>query len=113
MPTFCALVPFKRSRLVYIYPSLQVYLDDALGERVWVDRSDCRGFVDNIATAFQTNLPKGGLATIDIKTDQPSGSGIEARLFLLKKVDWETSYRIHFNRFERREKADLFFYAEL
>lgn len=51
----------------------QVYIDDALGERVWVDRADCRGFVDNIVTAFNTNLPKGGLASMDIKTDASSG----------------------------------------
>ena len=37
--------------------SLQVYIDDLLGERVWVDREDCKGFVDNILTAFTTKAP--------------------------------------------------------
>ena len=36
---------------------LQVYIDDLLGERVWVDREDCKGFVDNILTAFTTKAP--------------------------------------------------------
>ena len=31
-----------------------MYIDDLLGERVWVDRDDCKGFVDNIVTAFTT-----------------------------------------------------------
>ncbi|KAK7113352.1 integrator complex subunit 1-like isoform X2 [Littorina saxatilis] len=33
---------------------VKVYIDDMLGERVWVDREDCKGFVDNILTAFST-----------------------------------------------------------
>lgn len=52
---------------------LQVYIEDALGERVWVDRADCKGFTDNIVTAFNTNVPKGGLSNLDTKTDQTSG----------------------------------------
>ena len=27
-----------------------------MGERVWVDRTDCKPLVDNITTAFATNL---------------------------------------------------------
>ncbi|KAK3607441.1 hypothetical protein CHS0354_035142 [Potamilus streckersoni] len=38
---------------------VKVYIEDALGERVWVDRADCKGFADNIQTAFNTNIPKG------------------------------------------------------
>jgi len=33
---------------------VRVYIDDALGERVWVDHPDCKGFVDNVTTAFGT-----------------------------------------------------------
>jgi len=42
--------------LIYVY-SAQVYMDDSLGDRVWVDRADCRAFVENIQTAFGTRLP--------------------------------------------------------
>jgi len=57
-----------------------VYIDDALGERVWVDRSDCKGLTDNIITAFNTNMPKGGLPSVETpKTDQSSG-GLLSRL---------------------------------
>ncbi|KAL3877747.1 hypothetical protein ACJMK2_035409 [Sinanodonta woodiana] len=38
---------------------VKVYIEDALGERVWVDRADCKGFASNIQTAFNTNIPKG------------------------------------------------------
>ena len=36
---------------------VRVYIDDAMGERVWVDHPDCKGFVDNIVTAFGTKTP--------------------------------------------------------
>ncbi|XP_064630438.1 integrator complex subunit 1-like isoform X2 [Lineus longissimus] len=36
---------------------LKVYLEDSLGERVWVDREDCKGFVENIQSAFNTKMP--------------------------------------------------------
>ncbi|KAL3320223.1 Host cell factor 2 [Cichlidogyrus casuarinus] len=34
---------------------LKVYLDDSLGDRVWVDQEECQIFVANIETAFQPN----------------------------------------------------------
>ena len=36
---------------------LKVYIDDAMGERLWVDQPECRQFTDNILTAFNTILP--------------------------------------------------------
>lgn len=35
----------------------QVYIEDSLGERIWVDSSHCKTFVDNIQTAFNTKMP--------------------------------------------------------
>lgn len=35
----------------------QVYIEDSLGERIWVDSSHCKNFVDNIQTAFGTMMP--------------------------------------------------------
>lgn len=32
----------------------QLYIEDALGERLWVDQDNCKSFVDNILTAFST-----------------------------------------------------------
>jgi len=36
---------------------VKVFIEDATGERVWVDHPGCKGFVDNILTAFGTKLP--------------------------------------------------------
>ena len=36
---------------------LKVYIDDAMGEGLWVDQPECRMFTDNILTAFNTILP--------------------------------------------------------
>lgn len=45
---------------------VKVYIDDLLGERVWVDREDCKCFVENIYTAFPTRAsPKHLLASND------------------------------------------------
>jgi len=35
-----------------------VYMEDAMGERVWVDQQECKLFTDNILTAFNTLLPQ-------------------------------------------------------
>ncbi|KAG7167447.1 Integrator complex subunit 1-like [Homarus americanus] len=45
---------------------VRVYMEDSLGERVWVDHEDCKGFVDNIATAFRTKLPPKSLLYPDL-----------------------------------------------
>lgn len=34
-----------------------MYIEDALGERIWVDNEECKGFVDNILTGFNTRIP--------------------------------------------------------
>ncbi|KAG5319212.1 INT1 protein, partial [Pseudoatta argentina] len=36
---------------------VKLYVEDALGERVWVDHEECKGFVDNILTGFNTRHP--------------------------------------------------------
>lgn len=38
---------------------VKAYIEDSLGERIWVDHDYCKGFVDNILTAFNTKtIPK-------------------------------------------------------
>ncbi|KAF6280826.1 integrator complex subunit 1 [Rhinolophus ferrumequinum] len=36
---------------------VKVYIEDSLGERIWVDSPHCKTFVDNIQTAFHTKMP--------------------------------------------------------
>nr|XP_015215216.1 PREDICTED: integrator complex subunit 1 isoform X1 [Lepisosteus oculatus]XP_015215217.1 PREDICTED: integrator complex subunit 1 isoform X1 [Lepisosteus oculatus]XP_015215218.1 PREDICTED: integrator complex subunit 1 isoform X1 [Lepisosteus oculatus] len=36
---------------------VKVYIEDSLGERIWVDSPHCKTFVDNIQTAFTTKMP--------------------------------------------------------
>ncbi|MBW04619.1 Integrator complex subunit 1, partial [Eschrichtius robustus] len=36
---------------------VKVYIEDSLGERIWVDSPHCRTFVDNVQTAFNTKMP--------------------------------------------------------
>ena len=40
---------------------VKVYIEDAIGERIWVDHPDCKGFVENICTAFDTKLPPSNI----------------------------------------------------
>ena len=40
---------------MFLYP--QVYIEDSLAERVWIDRDDCKLFVQNVQTAFYTKMP--------------------------------------------------------
>ena len=41
---------------------VKVYVEDALGDRVWVDNEHCRSFVENILTAFGTKTAPRTLA---------------------------------------------------
>ncbi|XP_061455379.1 integrator complex subunit 1 isoform X2 [Rhineura floridana] len=36
---------------------VKVYIEDSLGERIWVDSPHCKVFVENIQTAFSTTMP--------------------------------------------------------
>lgn len=36
---------------------VKVYIEDSLGERIWVDSPHCKTFVDNVQTAFNTKMP--------------------------------------------------------
>lgn len=36
---------------------VQIYIDDAINDRVWVDYDDCSSFIENVCTAFGTKVP--------------------------------------------------------
>ena len=38
----------------------KTYIDDATGDRVWVDLKDCKKLADNILTIFNTRTIGGG-----------------------------------------------------
>ncbi|KAF5278356.1 hypothetical protein FQA39_LY05845 [Lamprigera yunnana] len=42
---------------------VKVYVEDALGDRIWIDNLYCKAFVDNIVTAFSTKQPPKVLFT--------------------------------------------------
>lgn len=44
---------------------MQLYVEDAVGERVWIDNPYCKPFVDNIVTAFNTRIPPRSLLSSD------------------------------------------------
>ncbi|XP_072273856.1 integrator complex subunit 1 [Pyxicephalus adspersus] len=41
---------------------VKVYIEDSLGERIWVDSPHCKTFVENIQTAFCTKMPPKSMA---------------------------------------------------
>ncbi|XP_048575697.1 integrator complex subunit 1 [Nematostella vectensis] len=68
--TTAALVPVMAANiLLYIYQEedewpesfVKVYIEDSLGDRVWVDNEACQSFVDNILTAFGTKTTPRGI----------------------------------------------------
>jgi len=52
----------------------QVYMDDSLGDRVWVDRTDCQAFVENVQTAFGTKLPSDSMLASEMAVKPESAS---------------------------------------
>uniref|UniRef100_A0A8C4NEG2 Integrator complex subunit 1 RPB2-binding domain-containing protein n=1 Tax=Eptatretus burgeri TaxID=7764 RepID=A0A8C4NEG2_EPTBU len=55
---------------------VKVYIEDSLGERVWVDSPYCKLFVDNIQTAFGTKTPCGLMLHLD--QGRPTGGETSA-----------------------------------
>lgn len=52
---------------------VQIYIDDAINERVWVDYDDCSAFVENICTAFGTRVPPKSMLQPELTALTPSG----------------------------------------
>lgn len=45
---------------------VKVFVEDSLGDRVWVDHDECKNFVDNVLTAFNTRLPPKSMLAPDL-----------------------------------------------
>ncbi|KAF4517621.1 hypothetical protein B566_EDAN002852 [Ephemera danica] len=71
---------FIKSLILFITLTHQVYTEDSIGERVWVDMEETKGFVDNIVTGFNTKpanralLPADFLAGPGGRSDSPTVS---------------------------------------
>lgn len=81
-----------QSDFIATFPSfckLQVYIEDSLGERIWVDSSHCKNFVDNIQTAFGTKMPPKSML-LQADTGRSAGD-LSAGRVLLKDTStcWE------------------------
>ncbi|UYV71556.1 INTS1 [Cordylochernes scorpioides] len=69
----------------------EVYLEDSLGDRVWVDQEDCRGFVDNIQTAFNTTRAKPLVAAVSIPENQSLMAGPSPPSFSMEEDETSSS----------------------
>lgn len=47
---------------------VQIYIDDAINERVWVDYEDCSSFIENVCTAFGTKIPPKSMLQPELMT---------------------------------------------
>lgn len=88
----------------------QVYIEDSLGERIWVDSSHCKIFVDNIQTAFGTKMPpKSMLLQADTGRtagDLSAGTFWPGRLFLIFFI------RVNVGRLRKRVLIEYFIYRK-
>lgn len=61
--------------LIWPESFLKVFVEDSVGERVWVDREECQGFVENMLTAFNTKVPNKNVFQQEITPGTGVGSG--------------------------------------
>lgn len=45
---------------------IKVFIEDSLGDRCWVDSDNCKPFVDNLISAFNTKIPPKHLLNLDL-----------------------------------------------
>ncbi len=82
-----------------------MYVEDSLGDRVWVDLEPCKNLVDNICTLFQTrphatpSVVSGKTEAVksvggdDVKSDAGGGGVEEVKGESLSSVDAEAKSR--------------------
>lgn len=81
--------------------NLQVYVEDALGDRVWVDLESCKELTANICTLFGTKAyvgsssTGGGAARIAADAGKPesteSGTGSDGGVGVVSELNKEVS----------------------
>lgn len=57
---------------------VKLYIEDAVNERVWVDMEECKGFVDNVVTAFNTKHPTKSQLPPDLGLVPPNVAGLSS-----------------------------------
>ncbi|KAG1699623.1 Integrator complex subunit 1 [Nymphon striatum] len=72
---------------------IEVYVDDSVGDRTWVDHPECKVFVDNLQTAFGTILPPLSFLLSDINSKPDSPSPTSSTGVVIE--DYENSDSVH------------------
>ena len=77
---------------------VKVYVEDALGDRVWVDNEYCRSFVENIWTAFGTRTVPRTLSRQhsdptgkQMTSEQTAGGGTKDEEEVVEEMETSTS----------------------
>ena len=72
---------FYLSLRTVLYCTLhQVYIEDSLGDRLWVDLESCRKLVDNICTIFQTRPYSPGSSSGSSSGSGSSSTGVHTQV---------------------------------
>ncbi|XP_075421680.1 integrator complex subunit 1 isoform X2 [Ascaphus truei] len=88
---------------------VKVYIEDALGERIWVDSLHCKTFVDNIQTAFCTKMPPKSMV-LHGETGRTAGdlsAGSSPHPSLTEEEDSQTELLIAEEKLSPEEEGQL------
>nr|XP_004666400.2 integrator complex subunit 1 isoform X2 [Jaculus jaculus] len=88
---------------------VKVYIEDSLGERVWVDSPHCRAFVDNIQTAFNTRMPPKSvlLQGEGVRSGGELGAGSSPHPSLTEEEDSQTELLIAEEKLSPEQEGQL------
>ncbi|GAB1290396.1 Integrator complex subunit 1 [Apodemus speciosus] len=86
---------------------VKVYIEDSLGERIWVDSPHCRTFVDNIQTAFNTKMPPKMLQGEGARSAGELGAGSSPHPSLTEEEDSQTELLIAEEKLSPEQEGQL------
>lgn len=75
---------------------MQIYVEDAVADRIFIDNPFCKPFVDNVITAFNTKLPPSFLIKSETWT---STSRDTSSPLTITNADDETKTESEYNYF--------------